>query len=382
MKRFSAIFLSLLLFFFATPLINSKASAAATSAISITDRTHQLFDGTFFDDELITSLTPNGRLGALLYKRSRGPHTWIIDVSLLEEIQVMSKGYKVLNEKNEVVDGEGTLIADLYLSTLKSAIGRTRVSAFAYGNPDTSWLNKAAPGELQRYQNAGRARLALFLNREIDVDVVPNIAGASLLARDLHTQYTQYAQYTLLRKKMRGVSKLAISIGVENDRLRIAKLLNPLLIKPLSAVLAKNYVLGVRAIENKIRLVVGKYTITSTKEKIPITVVNDFDTEITLLLEVLPQNGKVIVEQPETIILPAQSKVEVALKVEVVASGSSVLLAQLFTVSGEPVGSPKRLPLNLTVISPITTWFTTGSAILLLLAAVVQSVRRVNRRKK
>ncbi len=378
MKRFSAIFLSLLLLFFATPLINSKASAAATSAISITDRTHQLFDGTFFDDELITSLTPNGRLGALLYKRSRGPHTWIIDVSLLEEIQVMSKGYKVLNEKNEVVDGEGTLIADLYLSTLKSAIGRTRVSAFAYGNPDTSWLNKAAPGELQRYQNAGRERLALFLNREIDVDVVPNITGASLLSRDLHTQY---AQYTLLRKKMRGVSKLATSIGVENDRLRIAKLLNPLLTKAQSAVLAKNYVLGVGVIENKIRLVVGKYTITSTKEKIPITVVNDFDTEITLLLEVLPQNGKVIVEQPETIILPAQSKVEVALKVEVVASGSSVLLAQLFTVSGEPVGSPKRLPLNLTVISPITTWFTTGSAILLLLAAVVQSVRRVNRRK-
>ncbi len=375
MKRFSAIFLSLLLFFFTTPLINSTAYVAAASAISITDRTHQLFNGTFFDDELITSLTPNGRLGALLYKRSRGPHTWIIDVSLLEEIQVMSKGYKVLNEKNEVVDGEGTLVADLYLTTLKNAISRTRVSAFAYGNPDTSWLNKAAPGELKRYQNAGRERLALFLDREIDVDVVPNITGAALHSRDLHTQYT------LLRKKMSGVSKLATSIGVENDRLRIAKLLNPLLTKAQSAALVKNYGLGVGVIENKIRLVVGKYTITSIKEKIPITVVNDFDTEITLLLEVLPLNGKVIVEQPETIILPAQSKVEVALKVEVVASGSSVLLAQLFTVSGELVGSPKRLPLNLTVISPITTWFTTGSAILLLLAAAVQSVRRVNRRK-
>ncbi len=378
MKRFSAIFLSLLLFFFAAPLINSTAYAAKTSAISITDRTHQLFNGTFFDDELITSLTPSGRLGALLYKRSRGAHTWIIDVSLLEEIQAMSKGYKVLNEKNEVVDGEGTLVADLFLTTLKSAIGRTRVSAFAYGNPDTAWLNKAALGELRRYQNAGRQRLALFLNREIDVVVVPNIAGASLLARDLHTQYTLY---TLLRKKMRGVSKLTTSLSVENDRLRIAKLLNPRLTKAQSATLAKDYGLGVGVIENKIHLIVGKYTLTSTKEKIPITVVNDFDTEITLLLKVLPQNGKVIVEQPAAIILPAQSKVEVALKVEVVASGSSVLLAQLFTVSGELVGSPKRLPLNLTVISPITTWFTTGSAILLLLAAVVQSVRRVNRRK-
>ncbi len=375
MKRFSAIFLSLLLFFFAAPLLNSAAYAAETSAISIADRTHQLFDGTFFDDELITSLTPSGRLGALLYKRSRGAHTWIIDVSLLEEIQAMSKGYKVLNEKNEVVDGAGTLVADLYLSTLKNAIGRTRVSAFAYGNPDTSWLDKAAPSELKRYQNAGRERLALFLNREIDVGVVPNREGASLLSRDLHTQYR------LLRQKVRSISKLTTSIGVENDRLRIAKLLNPLLTKAQSSMLAKDYGLGVGVIENKIRLVVGKYTITSTKEKIPITIVNDFDTEIKLLLAVLPQNGKVVVEQPETIILPAQSKVEVALKVEVLASGSSVLLAQLFTVSGELVGSPKRLPLNLTVISPITTWFTTGSAILLLLAALVQSVRRVKRRK-
>lgn len=378
MKKFSVIFITLLFFSVTTPLINSTA-AVAPDSILITDRTHQLFDGTFFDDELNTALTPTGRLGVALYKRSRAAHTWVIDVSLLEEIAAMSKGYKVLNKKNEVVTGEGTLVAQRYLSTLKSAIGRTRVSAFAYGNPATTWLDKAAPGELLRYQKAGRERLGLFLNREIDVGLVPNIEGAALLPRDLKMQQTLY---TLLRKKMSEVSKLTASTGIESDRLRIAKLLNPSLTKAQFATLVKDYGSGVAIIENKIRLVVGKYTITSTKEKIPITVVNDFDTEITLFLRVVPQNGKVIVEQPNAILLPAQSKVEVALKVEVLASGSSVLLAQLFTESGDLVGTPKKLPLNLTVISPITTWFTTSSAILLLLAALVQSVRRVNRRKK
>jgi hypothetical protein len=40
------------------------------------------------------------------------------------------------------------------------------------------------------------------------------------------------------------------------------------------------------------------------------------------------------------------------------------------------------LTLNSTVIDSKVTWFTTGAAILLLLAAVAQSVRRVRRRGK
>ena len=42
----------------------------------------------------------------------------------------------------------------------------------------------------------------------------------------------------------------------------------------------------------------------------------------------------------------------------------------------------RSLTLNSTVIDSRVTWFTTGAAILLLLAAVAQSVRRVRRRVK
>ena len=48
--------------------------------------------------------------------------------------------------------------------------------------------------------------------------------------------------------------------------------------------------------------------------------------------------------------------------------------------NGAQIGQSKSVELQLAVISPLTTWFTTGMAIILLLAAVVQSVRRVKRR--
>ncbi|MEJ0014272.1 MAG: hypothetical protein WDN07_01350 [Actinomycetota bacterium] len=38
-------------------------------------------------------------------------------------------------------------------------------------------------------------------------------------------------------------------------------------------------------------------------------------------------------------------------------------------------------PLKLSVISPIATWFTTGAAILLFIAAGIQSIRRIRKRK-
>ena len=45
----------------------------------------------------------------------------------------------------------------------------------------------------------------------------------------------------------------------------------------------------------------------------------------------------------------------------------------------EQVGGEADLNIVSSVISPLVAWFTTGAAILLLLAAVVQSVRRIRR---
>jgi len=50
-----------------------------------------------------------------------------------------------------------------------------------------------------------------------------------------------------------------------------------------------------------------------------------------------------------------------------------------FPDRGNDVVPPSVLQINSTVIDKRVTWFTTGAAILLLLAAIAQSVRRVRR---
>jgi uncharacterized membrane-anchored protein len=53
---------------------------------------------------------------------------------------------------------------------------------------------------------------------------------------------------------------------------------------------------------------------------------------------------------------------------------------QLTNLDNKPVGYPVYINLKLSVISPVATWITTAAAVLLIIAVLVQSVRRVRRR--
>ena len=50
--------------------------AQAVQEIVISEPTHRLSDGVFFNDELATKLTPSGNLGLLIYSPSRGVRSW------------------------------------------------------------------------------------------------------------------------------------------------------------------------------------------------------------------------------------------------------------------------------------------------------------------
>jgi hypothetical protein len=78
----------------------------------------------------------------------------------------------------------------------------------------------------------------------------------------------------------------------------------------------------------------------------------------------------------------ANSKLQLSMDVSVVAPGNTTIEAQLTDSKGNDVGEPAMLSLNLTVIDSRVAWFTTGAAIILFLAAVAQSVRRIRRSKK
>ena len=90
-------------------------------------------------------------------------------------------------------------------------------------------------------------------------------------------------------------------------------------------------------------------------------------------------NSRVQVQDVTNITIPPRSQIQISVPFTVIASGSTLVMAQFASVEGDPVGEVSKLNLSLTVIDSRVTWFTTGAAILLFAGAIAQSVRRVRR---
>jgi hypothetical protein len=96
----------------------------------------------------------------------------------------------------------------------------------------------------------------------------------------------------------------------------------------------------------------------------------------------VPINSRVIVDSFKDVVIAPNSKVQLEMGVDVIAPGQTVVSAFITDKDGIKVVPEALLTLNSSVIDVRVAWFTTGAAILLLLAGVAQSVRRVRRKSK
>jgi len=351
------------------------APARAETLITLTQTPSQLADGRFLSNELALSISSGGELDKVLSARYRGVKSWLIDPALLEEISALSDGYVYLDvEGNEVSVDEFPAATD-WLNLLRFISRNDRVVTMTYGGPSLSYLQKAAPGELALYNQLSALRLEELLGRPVvAADATPQITEtAPLVARNA---------YTLLRKKMRVINSLVTTPDVESLRLGIAKTLNPKLEGDRAVQLTRSFENEVKRFDGRLRVSTGNYTITASNYELPVTIINDFDQLVSVDLTITTTNSRVLVTQVPRITVDARSQLQIKVPIQVIASGDTALRLQLRTPKGSAIGEMERIPLRLAVISPITTWFTTGMAIILLLAAVIQSVRRVKRRKQ
>ena len=164
-------------------------------------------------------------------------------------------------------------------------------------------------------------------------------------------------------------------------KLRMAQLLNPQISAGELTPLYADFQSEFNKVRNQLRVSKSKFTVTSSKQELPITVVNDFNSPVKIKLTTRAINSKVVVRPTEAIEIPAKSKLQVLLPIEVLASGNSSLLTQLTNLDNKPIGFPVYISLKLSVISPVATWITSGAAVVLLIAAIIQSVRRFRRGK-
>jgi len=358
--------LSVLIFsssFFVIP--NSNAA----QTIKISEPTHRLSDGVFFNDVLAQKLTPTGSLGQVVYLNTFGVNNWLVDPATIDEIIAMSNGYGI-------ADGSapgGQELAKSWLTQFIKVTKNKKVTPITYGNPSSFWANEIMPDQVEYLNGISKTRLETLLNRS--VQEVDSVEAAKQKFNKASLSVLKYGQRqidllsTVLEKKQ-----------LEANQLRLSQLLNPDLEEQLFLDLLKDYDKSISVMRNKLNIKNTKFTVTSSKEELPITVVNDFDQVVKIKLSSRAMNGKVSVAQIEDIELAAKSKNQVLLPIEVFAAGDSRLLVQLTNLDNKPVGYPVYINLKLSVISPVATWITTAAAVLLIIAALVQSVRRVRRR--
>lgn len=355
------------LFAFSILVIALPVAEAATPVVRVVDIPHRNFDGTFRDNELATTLTPDGRLGKALFTANTTA-TWVIDAHLIDEILDMADGY-TFEGKDEPV---GASIAQIWLQQLRIATVGNPIVALPYGNPDASLARKLAPSEINYYSTIAANKLATFFGRPV---ISQNGWGSGKSRLD--SQYQEF--YRDGRTLLLGLGKIMDEQEITDLRARLGIVLNPLLSVEDRAYFSYSARDAVRKVSGKLRVVSGRYQLTSDTVKVPLTLVNKFDTATVVSLSLIPMNSRVQVENLANITLPARSQIQISVPFRVIASGSTLVLAQFMTAQGNGVGEISKLNLSLTVIDSRVAWFTTGAAIVLFLGAITQSVRRIRR---
>ena len=368
MKKLALVVISSILF------LPMPQATAANTVIRITAPVNQTFTGEFRNDDLAQRLTPSGDLGLKVFQPIAKNRTWVIDAALVDEVILMSNEYVLATEAEPV----GKEIATAWLTQLKRVTAGNEVVALAYGNPDIALAKRLAPSELKNYFVYGQDRLQLALGRLVRSE--PQVAwsvGKSGLSNPLRKSYSDN------RKALTRLSRVVAAPELIQLRARLGQLLSPSLDKDSREYFSYSATNAVKEMVNKLRINSGKYQITTSSVKLPVTVINEFDVDVTVDVAMLPFNSRIIVGSFDNVVIPAQSKKQLEMQVDVIAPGQTSVSAIITDPDDDTEIVPEAiLTLNSRVIDSRVTLFTTGAAILLLLAAVAQSVRRVRRRVK
>lgn len=342
--------------------VSPMEARAADSKIILLDAPHTDLLGASLNTELSASLLPTGRLGLLIYAPVSKPRTWLIDAALIQEVSALA-----------IKDPS----AQDWLAQLKSESVDDVVVALPYGHPDISLTRRLAPSELAYYYDSSQTKLQLALGRGVLVERGARWAktGTEVAAGAIHS-------YTSNRRALELLGTVVPPQQLDDLRSKLAFLLSTGSTTKLQLYFAQNADLAVAAAYHKLRIVPGRYRLTSSREKVPITLVNGFAEPVRVTLQLTPLNSRIRVGGPETLSLAANSKTQLSVPFTVIAPGSTAVLAEFRNSAGKPLGDSVILTLSLSVISPAVAWFTTGAAILLFLAATTQSVRRVRRARK
>lgn len=362
-----ASFFVLALLVLAAPIANAEGVA-----ITISEPAHRQIDGVFIDDELSTLLAYDGRLGQLVFNPTRGSRNWFIDPQLIEEVTAMTSDYVLIGGEK----GVGSTVAKNWLNQLAAITRGDQISALPFGSPSGYWISKLSPNKSEFYLNFGAKRLTALLKRQVNqMPSFPNSINQKLDNSTINS-YKEAQRVLGINSSFMTQEEIEVFQG------QSASVLHPDLKASARTTLALDLFSSALVITEKIRLAPGRFTVTTTKQNLPITLINDFTNPAKISLRVETINGKVIVGKVPDQVVSGKSKIQVMIPVEVITSGKSTLVVKIYSEKRKLLGNEVFYPVTLKVISPVATWITTGGAIVLFLSALVQSFRRIRKTRK
>lgn len=345
------------------PLPSTLPSSAAENTVYLATASNRNYQGELTNKDFEKSLQPTGELGILIYQSVAKSRIWVIDGALLDDVQFLSE--------------EGSEAATSWLNQLRKIVGGDSVYATAYGNPDIEYLQSLAPAELSFYYQVGESRVAMYLNRNVRSE---KGSGFSNKRANISNEIRQF--FNSARQEFALLSTVVDPKEIESDRAKISQLFNPLLDKTAREALLKDFEIGQTRFLGKLRIVSGRYQITTANQKMPITLVNDFESPAKVDLLFRPLNNRVVFPEYRGITLAPKSKIQVSVPIKTIAAGDTTVVARFENGKGKVVGATAILDLSSTIISPSVSRFTTGAGLVLILAAIAQSVRRIRRSRK
>lgn len=368
MKKFSLLLLILTISGISLP----QAAASAIHTVELIEQPHQLIDGRFISDDLATSLTPEGRLGSLIFSPLPLQTRWIIDGAFLDEVAAMADGYELVDES----DGQGVEVALAFLDQLKIATTGAEITPIAYGNPDLAIAKELAPSELLFYFSYGAERVSFHLGRTIEIDKSYSNNKQAKISGPLRKNYT------VSRQAISKLTTVVTAPELELFRARLAILLSPSINGGLSEKFGQSAVVGVAQERDKLRVNPGKYTLTSETVDVPLTLVNGFTSAVTVNLIFRASNIKVLVNDMRQITLEPNTRTQFAVPFTVIAPGVTNVNAALTNSTGKWLRPASELSLTMTLIDSRVAWFTTGAAVLLFIGAGAQTYRRIRKGRR
>ena len=353
------------------------AQAVETKVIRLVTEPNRNFSGYFYSDDLATRLAPNGDLGKLVFYPANRPRVWVVDVAFIDDVLAMEDKYKIGLESGEKIDGLGSSVATNWINQFSFISRNDGVVVLPYGNPAYRLLKNVAPGELNFYYSNANKRLSALLMRPVISDKYGKYSKGSFKA--VNSLRKDYAEN---RRQVTTLSKVVQAPELTNLRLQLARLLNPDVDKSFRARLLKSADKEVYKTSKKLKVVSGRYRLTSAQVKLPVTLVNNFSSPVLVSLELTPRNSRIQIPGISNISIAANSKVQLALPANVITPGTVTVAARLTDAKGFPITKYSQLNLNLSIVDSRVAWFTSSAALLLFIAATAQTLRRVRRSRK